>query len=136
MNWSLFIQFLAFGIIMQIIVTIIHFKKFHEKEMLEKKYKGSATFNTMFKRFLTGRWIESLCMLILTAVGTAGLSLPALYNQIQDIMKLIPGMPEVSTELFVLGNIAFFVWKGKLWFLKFFDTLPSRTKYRGTKTDA
>lgn len=133
------IGFQLYGILIQVIVLVYYFKKNHEQEMLEKKYNGEATFSTMISRFVKGRQVEIFYIAFVTAIGTLGLHIPIVYDNIPKIFVLlnqfIPSIPliEIDTnfvDAFIIIFITYFNWKKKLDVMVKFDNDPERVSLR------
>lgn len=128
-------QLLAF--VVQVIALIVNFQTYHKKEMAakSKKFKDVAHPDpvAMFIHFWNGRKVETLIAASIIFLVGLVIYLPMTYELITELAKLcssvINGM-EISTDLFIISNMIIFVFFGKLWFLKKFDSWKSETTER------
>lgn len=109
------------GILFQALALVFDFQMFHKKEMNEKKFNGSASFTTLFKRYFKGRRFESENTFYMVLLITLSVHIMSVVMDLNDILKLLNIDKDYDIGTIIITTLSAFVFGGKMVFLRFMN---------------
>lgn len=121
------------GVLFQIILLLVNFQIFHKDEMNQKKYNGSASFLTMFKRYLKGRKFETQYTFFTVLIIALTLHITSYFVQFASLLSYIGVTVDYNNQTLIIVLIGAYVVFGKSYLLKKMNDARAIEFGRGSK---